>query len=66
MNTFTLRNRHDLSVINKVSHLFGDLKCGLCYPEEMVVLLGIDDNLVEFNYEQMKIIKNFKTQSIVY
>ena len=48
---FTIRNRRDLSVIKTVEHLFGDLKCGICYPEQKLVLLGINRNLIKFDYE---------------
>ena len=65
INKFTVRNSKNLSVIKTIGHKFGSLRCGLCYPEQKVVVLGINDNLVEFNYEEMKIIKNVKTQSIV-
>lgn len=36
-----------------IQHDFGTLNCGLCYPKEKVLLLGINDNLVELDYEQL-------------
>ena len=60
-NKFTLRNRSCLSVIKTIEHEFGYIRCGMCYPKQRVVLLGINDNLVEFDYKQRKIIKNVKT-----
>ena len=65
-NVFTIRNRSDLSVIKTIEHDFGYLSCGLYYPEQKVVVLGIDYHLIEFDFEQMKITKNVKTKSIVY
>ena len=50
-NKFQIRNRKDLSVIKTISHKFGWLKCGLCYPEEKVVIIGIGANLIEFDLE---------------
>ena len=47
---FTIRNRSDLSVIKTIEHDFGYLRCGLYYPEQKVVVLGIDKNLVEFDF----------------
>ena len=56
-NKFTIRNSWDLSVIKTVEHEFGNvLNCGLCYPNQKIVILGIEQSLVEFNYEMMKII----------
>ena len=66
-NKFTIRNRSDLSVIKIIKHNFGELNCGLYYPEQNVVVLGISKNLVEFDFEEdMKITKNYKTKSFVY
>ena len=39
--------------------------CGLCYSEQQLVVLGISKNLVEFDFKNMKIIKNVKTKNIV-
>ena len=56
-NKFTIRNSWDLSVIKTVEHEFGNvLNCGLCYPNQKIVILGIEQSLIEFNYEMMKII----------
>lgn len=52
-NKFTIRNRKDLSILKTIEHDFGQLKCGLCYPEKKVVVLGIFTNIVEFDYEKM-------------
>ena len=62
---FSLRNREDLSVIKTIKHTFGFLRNGLYYPEQKVVVLGIDNKLVEFDLENMKIIKNVKTMNSV-
>ena len=56
-NKFTIRNRQTLSVMKRVEHDYGCLYCGLCYPEQKVVVLGIGKNLVEFNYELMEFTK---------
>ena len=58
LNKFTIRNRLNLSIIATIDHNFGFLNCGLYYPETKGVLLGIEENLVEFDYEKMKIIKH--------
>ena len=42
------------------------MNCGLCYQEQNVVLMGISNNLVEFDLEKMKIIKNVITKSYVW
>lgn len=65
-NKFTLRNRKDLSVIKTIEHDFGSLRCGICYSKNKVVILGIGWNLVEYDFEQMKFIKNAKTFAYVY
>ena len=57
-NKFAIRNRSDLSIINTIEHEFGFLFSGLCYPEQKVVVLGIWNNLVEFDLEKMIITKN--------
>ena len=36
------------------------------YPEQKVVVLGINDNLVEFYFEKMKIKKNLRTKKWVF
>ena len=40
--------------------------CGLCYPEQKVVFLGINNNLVELDLEKMEITMNVKTINYVY
>ena len=65
-NKFMIRNRKDLTEIKTVEHNFGCLYCGLCYPEQMIVVLGINNKLVEFNYEQMIITKYVCTYNHVY
>ena len=40
--------------------------CGFCSPEKKVVVLGLDQNIVEFDYEKMKITKNVKAKDSVY
>ena len=66
-NNFTIRNRKDLSVIKTINHDFGFLYCGLCYSEQNIVMLGIGNNIVEFDYEEniMKMIKYVRTKSFV-
>ena len=64
-NKFTIRNREDLSVIKTIEHEFGYLNCGLCYPEQKLVELVISNNLVEFDFETMKITKNIQSKSSV-
>ena len=61
-----IRNREDLSVIETVKHDFGELWCGLCYPEKLVVVLGIENNLVEFDFDKMKITKKIETKNNVF
>ena len=39
------------------------MHCGLHYPEQNVAVLGIDYNLVEFDFEKMKITKNVKSKT---
>ena len=48
---FTIRNRQDFSVIKTIEHEFGKLYCGIYYLEQRVVVLGIENNLVEFDFE---------------
>ena len=50
-NKFTIRNGKDLSVIKTIEHDFGSMRCGLCYTDQNVLILGIDENLIEFDYE---------------
>ena len=57
---FAIRNRSDLLVIKTIKHDFGDLYCGLSYPEQKLVVLGMWNNIVEFDFESMKITKNVK------
>ena len=63
---FAIRNHEDLSIIAIFKHDFGYLWCGLCFPEQKVVVLGISSNIVEFNYEKMKITSNFRTKNNVF
>ena len=60
-NKLTIRNRYDLTVIQTIEHNFGLVQCGLCYPEQNLIILGINKKLVEFNYEQMKITRYNRT-----
>ena len=53
IHKFTIRNRSDLSVIKIISHNFGYLFCGLYYSEQKVLVLGMMENLVEFDFESM-------------
>ena len=50
-NKFTIRNRKDLSVIKTIEHDFGSMRCGLCYNDQNVLILGVNENLIEFDYE---------------
>ena len=61
-----IRNRYDLSILATIDHNLGSLYCGLCYPEEMVVVLGINNQLVEFDYSLMMITKQVCTYNHVY
>ena len=65
-NKFSIRNSSDLSVINTIEHEFGSLLCGLYYQEQNVVVMGIENNLAEFDFQKMKITNNFKTKDYVY
>lgn len=64
-NFFTIRNRRDLSIIKDVFHNYGVINSGLCYPDQKIVVLGINNNLVYFNYESMKITFSFSTYNTV-
>ena len=46
----TIRNRSDLSVIKTIKHNYGYLYCGLYFPEQKVVMLGMSKSLVEFDF----------------
>ena len=56
-NELIIRNRLNLSIFKTVYHFFGFLSCGICYPNELIVFLGINYYLVEFDYEKMEIRK---------
>ena len=60
-NKFTIRNRKDLSILQTVEHGLGFLRCGITYPDKKIVVLGIGNNLMEFNYEKREFIKNSQT-----
>ena len=49
-----------------VKHNFGLLHCGLYYPEQKTVVLGIEQNLIEFDFEKMEIARNIKAKEQVY
>ena len=38
----------------------------MCYPEQKIVILGIDARIVEFDYAQMRIVKNLRTEEDVF
>ena len=40
-NKFTIRNRSELTVIETIKHKFGYLNCGLNYPDQKLIVLGI-------------------------
>ena len=65
VHKFKIRNLKDLKIIKTVEHDYGFLHCGLCYPERKIVVLGISDFLVEFNYESMEITNSFLTMNEV-
>ena len=46
-------------------HNFGYLRCGYSYPEQNIVVLGIKNNLVEFNFEKMEITKSLRIKNAV-
>ena len=62
MNVLKIRNRQDLSIKKTIEHGFGYLYSGICYSDKSVLLLGIDNNLVEFDYQNNKFTKNIETQ----
>ena len=62
LNKFTFRNGSDFSIIKTFDIGKGHLLCGLCYPEQKEVVLGISYNLVVINYEQMKITNSIETK----
>ena len=67
VDKFTIRNRKDLSIIRTVEHEYGNINCGLCYPDQTIVVLGIHNNLVEFDYDQMKFTKKvIANDSVLY
>ena len=41
------------------------MRCGLYYTGQHVVKLGIEENLVEFDFEKMNITKKIKTKDFV-
>lgn len=62
-NKFAIRNWEDLSVIKIFELNFGDyLCCGLCFPDQKLVVLGMFTNLVELNFEKMEITKSCNTK----
>ena len=60
----TLRNRKDLKVIKTIHNKYGLLYCGLNYPEEKIIILGISWNLVRFNYKEMRITEKVNTKDV--
>ena len=65
-NKMYIRNRKDFSIIKIVKHHYwGYLFSGLCYPLQKVIVLGIGKYLIEFDYENMKIMKDAKTENSV-
>ena len=44
----------------------GYLNCGLYYPEQKLVVMGIDKNLVEFDLDKMNFTKNVITTKSVF
>ena len=65
-NKFQIRNRKDLSIIKTIEHEFGWLLCGWSYPSQKHLILGMDNNIVEFNYEKMTFSKNMITKQRVF
>lgn len=45
------RNKYYLSVIKAIEHNYGFLNCGLCNLKQKIIMLGIGNNIIEFNYE---------------
>lgn len=61
-NIFQIRNRYDLKVIKSIEHKYGWLRCGVCYSEKNLAILGIDNFFIDFNYELMNITKYKKSK----